>query len=73
MAGITLAQAETQLALYLAAEEKLLTGHISTKIGDKEFRRADLDKVQAGVKLWEGRVARLSRSGGIRVMEAIPR
>lgn len=73
MAGITLAIAEARLTAYLTAEENLLTGHSSVKIGDKEFRRADLDMVQKGIALWEGRVARLSRTGGIRIMEVIPR
>ena len=73
MAGITIAIAEARLTAYLTAEENLLTGHSSVKIGDKEFRRADLDMIQKGITLWEGRIARLSRTGGIRIMEVIPR
>jgi hypothetical protein len=72
MAGITLAQAEARLTAYLDAEEKLLTGHLSVKLGDKELRRADLSQIQEGIKLWEGRVARLSRTGGMRVAQVIP-
>lgn len=73
MAGITLEQAEARLTAYLDAEERLLTGHVSTKIGDKEFRRADLEQVQAGIKLWESRVARLSRTtSGMAVKQVIP-
>lgn len=73
MAGITLEIAEARLTVYLNAEEKLLTGHAVVKIGDKELRRSDLDMIQKGIELWQSRVARLSRTGGIRVMEVIPR
>jgi hypothetical protein len=72
MAGITLEQAEARLALYLAAEEKILVGQ-AVEIDGDTLTRADLDKVQRGIKLWEGRIARLSSGGGLRVAEIIPR
>lgn len=71
MAGITLAQAEAKLTAYLAAEEKILLGQ-KVSMGGKDLVRADLEAVQKGVSLWNGRVSQLSRTGGIKVREVIP-
>lgn len=71
MAGITLAQAEAQLALYLAAEERVLAGQSYT-INGRSLTRADLDSIQQGIDLWDRRVKRLSR-GGLRVGYAVPK
>jgi hypothetical protein len=43
MAGITLAQAEAQLALYLAAEEAVLANQ-SYEIAGRKLTRADLER-----------------------------
>lgn len=59
MAGITLAQAEAQLALYLAAEAAVL-GNQRYKIKDRELERASLETIQAGVKTWDARVKTLT-------------
>jgi hypothetical protein len=58
MAGITLAQAEAQLALYLAAEEKVLAGQ-SYEIAGRRLARADLEFIQAGITTWDARVKQL--------------
>lgn len=71
MAGITLEQAEAQLALYLDAEAKILLGQSVSRAG-KLLTRADLAAVQAGIQLWNGRVGRLTR-GGMATVEVIPR
>lgn len=71
MAGITLAQAEAKLSEYLAAETAVLVGQDITIDGTR-FTRADLAAVQKGIEIWEGRVARLSRSAGIRTRQVIP-
>lgn len=72
MAGITLQQAETQLALYLDAEAKVLAGQ-RVRIGDKDITRADLEFVQKGIDLWQGRVIKLERiTNGIAVKQVIP-
>ncbi len=63
MAGITLAQAEAQLALYVAAEAKILAGQ-SYRIGDRELTRADLADVQAGIATWDARCRQLDPSAG---------
>lgn len=59
MAGITLEQAEAQLALYLAAEEKVLAGQ-SYEIAGRRLTRADLASIQAGIITWNDRVRTLS-------------
>jgi len=71
MAGITLEQAEARLAKYLEAEEKILLGQ-AVEIDGVKKTRADLAAIQKGIALWEGRVARLSRTGGVKVREVIP-
>lgn len=58
MPGITLAQAETQLAAYLAAETAVLSGQ-SYEIAGRRLTRADLAAIQAGIKMWDERAAAL--------------
>lgn len=72
MAGITLAQAESRLTEYLNAEEAILLGQ-RVIINGKELTRADLASVQKGIDIWQARISRLSRSGGLSVREVIPR
>lgn len=74
MAGITLAQAEAQLTLYIEAEAKILAGQ-RVRIGDKDLTRADLQFVQKGLSTWEARVQRLTRAAAgaaIRVRQVVP-
>lgn len=70
MAGITLAEAEAQLALYLAAEQAVLAGQ-AYSIKDRSLTRANLAEIRAGVAQWNGWVQKLSR-GGIRLRGATP-
>lgn len=55
MAGITLAQAQTKLDEYLAAESKILAGQ-KVELDGRALTRADLAQVQKGVELWDSRV-----------------
>lgn len=71
MAGITLEQAEAQLALYLDAEEKILAGQAVERAG-KRLTRADLESVQRGIEIWNARVNRLAAGGRISTVEVIP-
>jgi hypothetical protein len=74
MAGITLAQAQTKLDAYLAAEEKILLGQ-KVAIDGQELTRANLEFVQRGVTLWDERVKALTRTatgrGRMRTVSAI--
>lgn len=74
MSGISLAQAEAQLALYLAAEEKVLSGQ-SYEIAGRKLTRADLAAIQQGISTWNSRVQQLSRtaSGRGRHITMVPR
>lgn len=61
MAGITLAQAEAQLALYLAAETKVLAGQ-KVEIDGQALTRANLESIQNGIARWDAKVKELDRS-----------
>lgn len=64
MAGITLAQAQTQLDAYLAAETAVLIGQsYKMSLGANSERwltRADLEMVQRGIAIWNDRVVNLT-------------
>lgn len=70
MAGISAAQAETQLAAYLAAETAVLSGQ-SYEINGRRVTRANLAEIQAGIKIWNQRAQSLTR-GGLVVKGATP-
>lgn len=63
MAGITQAQAEAQLALYLAAETAVLGGQAYT-INGRSLTRADLAAIQKGIELWDARAKELAVTAG---------
>ena len=58
MAGITLAQAEAQLALYLAAEAAALGGQ-SYEIAGRKLTRANLAEIRDGIATWNARAVTL--------------
>ncbi len=70
MAGLTAAQAETQLAAYLAAETAVLAGQ-AYSLNGRTVTRADLADIQQGIKLWDQRAKGLAR-GGLVVKGATP-
>lgn len=70
MAGITQAQAESQLSAYLAAETAVLSGQ-SYEINGRRVTRANLAEIQAGIKIWNERAKSLTR-GGLVVKGATP-
>ncbi|MCC2673059.1 MAG: hypothetical protein K0R58_6 [Ramlibacter sp.] len=74
MAGITLEHAEAQLALYLAAEEKVLAGQ-SYEIAGRKLTRANLKDIQEGIASWDSRVKTLSAGtrGRSRAITMVPR
>lgn len=61
MAGITLAQAETQLAAYLAAETAVLSGQ-SYELAGRRLTRANLADIRAGLDHWDKKVKELTQS-----------
>lgn len=67
MAGITAAQAQTQLDLYLTAETKVLLGQ-EYEIAGRRLKRADLDSIREGIAYWNAQVQRLANGAtGARV------
>lgn len=60
MAGITLAQAEAQLAAYLAAETAVLKSQ-RYEVAGRMLTRADLKEIRFGIEVWDARVKNLSR------------
>jgi 3-deoxy-D-manno-octulosonate 8-phosphate phosphatase KdsC-like HAD superfamily phosphatase len=73
MAGITLQQAELKLAMYLAAEEAVLTGQ-EYEIAGRKLKRADIEFIQRGIETWNKRVKDLavSASGSRRTITIKP-
>lgn len=76
MAGITLAQAQTQLDNWLAALTAISQGQeytISTPGGSRRLVRANLGEVQTQVEFWNARVIELTRGNrGMRVRLGTP-
>jgi len=72
MAALTLEIAQAKLTAYLNAEEKVLLNQ-AVDIEGSKVTFADLAQIQAGVRLWSGRVAQLERGGRLAVAEVIPK
>jgi hypothetical protein len=71
MAGLTLEQAQAQLAAYLAAEAAVLQSQ-EYELGGRRLRRADLRTIQAGITLWNERVQSLSARASGRRRAVVP-
>lgn len=72
MAGITLAQAEAKLTLWMSAEDKVAAGQ-EYAIGARRLKRADLAEVRQQVQFWDAKVKELSRgTTGMRVRGGTP-
>lgn len=70
MAGITLAEAEAKLALWMEADDKVASGQ-SYSIGGRSLSRADAKMIQENIKFWDRKVKELS-VGGIKVVAVTP-
>ena len=71
MAGITLAQAETKLTAWMAADDAVATGQ-AYSIANRSLTRADAKEIRDNIVFWEQRVQRLARGGGIRIKGGTP-
>lgn len=60
MAGLTLAQAETALALWIAADQAVAAGQ-SYSIKDRSLSRADAAEITRKIDYWDNKVKMLSR------------
>ena len=61
MAGLTQAQAETNLTAWVDASEAVASNQSYT-IGDRTLTRANAQHIMSMVKFWNGEVQRLSRT-----------
>jgi hypothetical protein len=73
MAGITLAQAEAQLELWIAADTAVASGQ-EYQIAGRTLRRADAGEISRKIDYWNSWVQRLSRggNGGMRIRGVTP-
>lgn len=70
MAAITLAQAESKLTEWLAADTAVATGQ-AYSIAGRTLTRADAKVIRDNIEYWNRMVQRLTR-GGIKVRGATP-
>lgn len=70
MAGITLTQAETQLANWIAASTSVAKGQ-SYSIAGRALTRADAETIRKQVIFWDRQVKRLTK-GGITIKGVTP-
>jgi hypothetical protein len=70
MAGITLAQAEAKLALWMEADDKVAKGQ-SYSIAGRSLSRADAKLIQENIKFWNDQVKKLTE-GGMNVTAVTP-
>lgn len=66
MAGITLAQAEAQLAAWLQASTDVAQRGQSYSIQGRSLSRADLSEITRQITYWDNMVKKLSVSGSRR-------
>jgi hypothetical protein len=72
MAGITQAQAEAQLTLWLAADAAVAAGQAYT-IDNRSLTRADARQIRENIDYWDAKVRALSVSRtGISIRGATP-
>ena len=58
--GLTLEEAKIRYRDYLNAEEAVLLGQEYELATGEKVKKANLEKIQAGLKLWEERCNKLS-------------
>ncbi len=66
MSGLTLEQAEAQLAAWLKASEMVSRSQaytIATENGSRSLTRADAQEIRAQITFWDTQIQRLTRRG----------
>lgn len=71
MAGVTLTQAQSKLAEWLAADSAVAQNQAYT-INGKSFTRSNAAEIRRNIDFWNGMVQKLSRSGSIRSFVVTP-
>ncbi len=70
MAGITLAQAEAKLTLWMEADDAVAKGQSYT-IGGRSLSRANAAEIRSNIDYWEAKIQRLTR-GGMKIFGGTP-
>ena len=70
MTGITRIQAEAQLAIWLAASEKVALGQ-SYSIGGRSLSRANAKEIRDNIIFWNDMIHSLTRNG-IKIRGGVP-
>jgi hypothetical protein len=72
MAGITLAQAEAKLTLWMAANDAVASGQQYT-IGSRSLSRVDAGEIREQIQFWDAKVKELTRgTTGMRIRGGTP-
>lgn len=71
MAGITLAEAQIQLAAWIAASTAVASGQ-SYSIKDRSLSRVDAQEIRNQIDYWQGWVERLTPRTRSRTRYAVP-
>lgn len=71
MAGITKAQAEAKLALWMAADEAVAGGQAYTLNG-RSLTRANSAEILRNINFWDAKIKELSAGGGVSVRSIEP-
>ena len=72
MAGITFEQAESQLALWLAASAAV-AGNQSYEIAGRRLTRANAQDIQNKIDFWDRKCRVLSGGGSSRIRTIVPK
>lgn len=73
--GITLVQAQTALAAWIAADAAVATGQeyeIDTGAGRRRLKRVDAPEIRRMIDYWQGKVEALTPSGRRRTRYVVP-
>jgi hypothetical protein len=71
MAGITLAQAQAKLTLWLAADDAVSKNQQYT-INNRTLSRANAKEIRDNITFWDNRVSLLSRRDARRNFQVVP-
>lgn len=72
MAGITLAQAQAQLDVWLAADAAVASNQ-SYRVNERQFTKADAQQIRENIQFWDGKVQQLTHGRNPRIRLGVPR
>jgi hypothetical protein len=70
MAGITQAEADAKLTLWMGSDDAVATGQAYQLPGGRSLTRADVREIRTNISYWDQKVKELSVSGGRRRVRA---